>query len=37
MGHAYTFCVVVDEGRHESSLDDGTSESLRLECKTNIS
>ena len=26
------FCVVVDGGRQESSLEDGTSESLRLEC-----
>ena len=32
MPYTKPFCVVVDGGRHESSLEDGTSESSRLEC-----
>ena len=27
-----SFCIMVDGDRHESSLEDGTSESLRLGC-----
>ena len=32
MPYTKSFCKVVDGGRHESSLEDGTSESKRLEC-----
>ena len=32
MSYTKPFCAIVDGDRHESSLDDGTSESLRLEC-----
>ena len=32
MAYTKSFCLVVDEGRHESSLEDGTSGNLRLEC-----
>ena len=32
MPYTKSFCVVVKGGRHESSLEGGISESLRLEC-----
>ena len=32
MPYTKSFCVVVDGARHESPLEDGTSESVRLEC-----
>ena len=32
MAYTKSVSVIVDEDRHDSSLDDGTSESLWLEC-----
>ena len=32
MPYTKSYCVVVDGDRHESLLEDGTSESSRLEC-----
>ena len=32
MPYTKSFCAIVDGDRHESSLEDGTSESLRLQC-----
>ena len=32
MPYTKSFCVIVDGDRHDASLDDGTSESLLLEC-----